>query len=94
MAIIHSMKLRLPLILASQSARRKALLEAEGIEFTVAVAAGVIEAHDATLTPEALTLTNARTKARAVACQHYGALVLGADTLVYLMANPWANRLP
>ena len=71
------MKLRLPLILASQSPRRKALLEAEGIEFTVAVAAGVIEAHDARLIPEALTLTNARRKARAVACQHHGALVLG-----------------
>jgi nucleoside triphosphate pyrophosphatase len=82
------MRLRLPLVLASQSARRKALLEAEGIEFTVAVAAGVIEAHDSTLTPEALTLTNARTKARAVACQHHEALVLAADTLVYLDGEP------
>jgi nucleoside triphosphate pyrophosphatase len=35
-----------------------------------------------------LTLANARAKARSVAAQHAEALVLGADTLVYLDSEP------
>lgn len=82
------MRLRFPLVLASASPRRRELLAEGGFDFSVATADEVTEAHDASLTPEALTQHNARLKAQAVAAGHPGALVLGADTLVYLDAEP------
>jgi septum formation protein len=57
-------------------------------DFAVAAAEEVEEAHDAGLAPAELTEHNARLKAAAVAARHPGALVLGADTLVYLDGEP------
>jgi septum formation protein len=82
------MKLRYPLMLASASPRRRDLLEEAGVAFTVVPAASVEEAHDASLSPSALTQWNARMKAEAVAAECPEALVLGADTLVYLGQEP------
>jgi septum formation protein len=73
-----------PLMLASQSASRQALLKAAGIPFE-AVTSGVDErALEAPLlaegaSPAAIATQLARAKAKAVAAQHPGRLVLGAD---------------
>lgn len=77
----------LPLVLASQSPRRIELLREAGYDFEVRVPE-VEEAHDATLTPEALTIENARRKAVAGAALRPDALVIGADTLVYVDGDP------
>jgi septum formation protein len=82
------MKLPVPMILASLSPRRRSLLEEAGVEFTVLGADEVVERHDPALPPESLTIENARAKARAVAVRRPEALVLGADTLVYLDGAP------
>jgi septum formation protein len=75
------------LILASQSPRRVELMREAGFEFEMVVPE-VKEAHDATISPEALTVENARLKAVAVAQMKPEALVIGADTLVYLDGEP------
>ncbi|MGY8686545.1 MAG: Maf family protein [Verrucomicrobiales bacterium] len=75
------------LILASQSPRRVDLLNEAGYAFE-AIPADVEEAMDASLTPPALTCANAALKARHVAQSHPAAIVLGADTLVYLDDAP------
>ncbi len=72
-----------PLILASASPRRADLLRGLGLKFSVLVSAAE-EAHQEDFTARELCLVNAYRKARAVAKQHPQALVLGADTLVYL----------
>ena len=77
-----------PLILASASPRRVQLMHQAGYTFTALTPEGVEEAHDATLTPEALTVENARRKATAIAHTHPDALGVGADTLVYLAGIP------
>lgn len=82
------MRLRVPLILASQSPRRRELLAEAGVAYELAAPDEVTEAHDAGMTPEELTCHNARLKALAAAKRHSGALVLGADTLVYLDREP------
>lgn len=82
------MELRFPLVLASTSPRRRELLLEGGFAFSVDAQADVEEAHDPALSPEALTSHNARLKAEAVAIRYSGALVLGADTLVYLDGEP------
>ena len=51
-----------PLVLASASPRREELLRGAGFDFEI-VLSQVEEAHDAALTPEQLTLENARRKA-------------------------------
>jgi septum formation protein len=76
-----------PLVLASQSPRRIELLRAAGHRFDVLVPE-VEESHDATLTPAELTIANARLKAAAAASLRPDALVIGADTLVYLDGQP------
>jgi septum formation protein len=76
------------LILASASPRRRHLLEEAGFANFAVVAPRVEEAHDPALTPSALTLENARRKAAAVAASHPDAVVLAADTLVYLDGDP------
>lgn len=76
-----------PLVLASASPRREELLRQAGFEFEI-VLSQVEEAHDATLTPEQLTLENARRKALAVSRIRPEALVIGADTLVYVDGDP------
>jgi septum formation protein len=85
--VIHERK---PLVLASASPRRAELLQQAGIEFEV-ITPEVEEAHDATLTPAALTIENARRKAIAGAQMRMGVVVLGADTLVYVDGEPLAK---
>lgn len=71
------------LILASASPRRAELLRHAGFEFQV-VPVSVPELEWDQLTPAELCQLNAHRKARAVAKQHPDAIVLGADTLVFL----------
>lgn len=78
------------LVLASASPRRAELLGREGIAHEV-ISPQVEEAHDASLTPEELTVENARRKAIAGSVMKPGRLVLGADTLVYVDGEPLAK---
>jgi septum formation protein len=73
-----------PLVLASASPQRKAILEQLGVAFTVAVS-GVEELVCGP--PDEVVLENAYRKAAAVAPQHPGALVLGVDTDVVIGAT-------
>ena len=75
-----------PLILASASPRRRALLAEHGYNFTV-TPADVTEVAPAHLTPAETVRWNARLKARAVARTHPDATILGVDTLVALDAR-------
>ncbi len=68
-------------ILASASPRRRDLLSQHGYQFTV-LPPEVEEIAPPNLTPAEVTLANARLKARVIAEQHPGALVIGADTEV------------
>lgn len=72
-----------PLILASASPRRSELLRQLTVNFTV-VPSDAPELHDEQLTAREISQLNAYRKARAVAKKFPDALVLGADTLVYL----------
>ncbi len=72
-----------PLILASASPRRSELLRQLGVPFRV-VPSDTPEIHPGQLTAREIAQVNAYRKARAVAKQFPDALVLGADTLVYL----------
>ena len=72
-----------PLILASASPRRAELLRELHLDFRV-VPSDAPELHDEQLTARELARLNAFRKARAVAARFPSALVLGADTLVYL----------
>ena len=78
------------LVLASASPRRADLLREAGITFEI-LSTDVEEAHDASLTPEQLTVENARRKALAGSAMRPGLLVLGADTLVYVDGEPLAK---
>lgn len=69
------------LILASQSPRRRALLDMLGIPFEV-VTAGIDETMDPSLPPEENAARVCRAKARAVGRTHPGRLILAADTIV------------
>lgn len=70
-----------PFILASQSPRRRSLLEQLGVEFRVQVSPAEETLHESKSPPE--TVENlARRKVRPVATNHPTALVLAADTLV------------
>ena len=69
------------LILASASPRRRQLLAEHGYTFTVAPA-DVEEVAPAHFTPREVVLWNARIKARAIAREQPGEIVLGVDTLV------------
>ena len=72
-----------PLVLASQSPRRKELLETLGVPFSI-----VIPATDETLrsgeSPEDYVVRVAREKAMEVAARVRGSIVLAADTVVTL----------
>jgi len=72
-----------PLILASSSPRRLVLLRGLGVEFNV-VPSDADEVHNEQLTATEVSQLNAYRKAYAVAKKFPDALVLGADTLVYL----------
>ncbi len=73
----------LKLILASQSPRRKALLQNAGFYFEV-IPSQVDENITAKVTPEDLAGQLARAKAEDLSKQHCDAVVLGADTIVVL----------
>src|SRR5215472_18482489 len=75
-----------PLILASASPRRAELLRQLGLEFKV-VPSDAVELHPDQLTAREVAQINAYRKARSVAKKLPDALVLGADTLVYLGTN-------
>jgi septum formation protein len=68
-----------PLILASRSPQRRAILEQLGVSFSIQIP-DVEELEDGP--PEHVAIENARRKACAVAAQETDALVLGADTIV------------
>ena len=70
-------------ILASGSPRRRELLEAAGLAFEVIVSPAE-EIHDESLGMAGLVEANARLKAEAVAKDYPDAVVMGADTLVWL----------
>ncbi len=72
-----------PLILASASRRRAELLRPLGVPFRV-VPSDAPEVHEDHLTAGELAQLNAFRKARSVAQAYPEALVVGADTLVYL----------
>jgi septum formation protein len=72
-----------PLILASASPRRSDLLRRLGVKFRV-VPSDTPELHPGELTAVEVSRINAYRKARTVAKKFPDALVLGADTLVYL----------
>ena len=76
-----------PLMLASKSAARRALLEAAGIPIEIE-AANIdergIEARAGLSDPEEVAALLAREKAKAVAAKHPGRLVLGADQTLVL----------
>lgn len=71
------------LILASASPRRRELLAGFGLPFEVVVA-GVVEWEDPTVDPAVMVAHNAALKAEAVAALHPEAIVLGADTTVFI----------
>lgn len=71
------------IILASGSPRRRELLELAGLEFEV-IPSPAEEIHDSVLGMAGLCEINARLKAEAVAKDHPEAVVIGADTLVWL----------
>ena len=75
------------LILASASPRRSELMQEAGYEFEIIVPE-VEEAHDETLSCEALTTENAKLKALAAAAMAQDAIVIAADTLVYIDQKP------
>jgi septum formation protein len=72
-----------PLILASASPRRSELLRQLNVPFQVLPSAATEVTHEF-LSPWEICQLNAHRKARAVAKQIPDALVLGADTLVFL----------
>jgi len=72
-----------PIILASASPRRQELLRQMGLRFDV-VPSHAPEVHEAQLTAREVSQLNAYRKAREIAKLNPDALVLGADTLVYL----------
>jgi septum formation protein len=79
----HDRNSRQPLILASASPRRRALLHEYGYEFEVRVPLGVAEIAPAHLSPGETVLANARAKARAGLAQTPDSIVLGVDTEVF-----------
>lgn len=80
-----------PIILASQSPRRRELLAKAGVPFSLVVR-DTEELKDAAMPPQELCLHNARAKAQAVFREHPDSTVIGADTLVFWTAFLLANR--
>jgi len=74
------------IILASGSQQRRKLLELAGIKFSVEKS-HASEKEKIASSCAALVKENALAKAREVACRHKGALVIGADTVVYAGAK-------
>ena len=76
-----------PIILASQSPRRRELLAKAGVPFSLVVR-DTEELKDAAMPPQEICLHNARAKAQAVFREHPDSTVIGADTLVFLDGLP------
>ena len=74
---------KVPLILASQSPRRRELFQMLGLPFSVAVSHLPEEVADG-LPPEAIVRALAAQKAEDIAAAHQNALVIAADTMVAL----------
>jgi len=74
---------QLRLILASASPRRRELLQQLGVPFEVVVAP-VTEHEDISTDPRVMVAHNAELKAEWVAQRHPEAIVLGADTTVFI----------
>jgi len=81
-----------PVILASASPRRAELLRQLKLNFKILPGDAVEVAHEF-LTPQEICQLNAHRKARAVAKKIPDALVLGADTLVFLGQEVFGKRL-
>jgi septum formation protein len=77
----------MPVILASASPRRRELLERAGLEFEI-MHSPAEEIHDASIVPEELCEMNASLKAEAIAAIRPDAIVIGADTLVFIDGEP------
>jgi septum formation protein len=77
----------MPVLLASTSPRRRELLEKAGLVFEI-MPSPAEEVHDATMRPEELCELNATLKAAAVAVLRPEAVVIGADTLVFIDGQP------
>jgi septum formation protein len=77
----------MPVILASASPRRRELLERAGLEFEI-MHSPAEEIHDASIVPEKLCEMNAALKAEAIAAIRPDAIVIGADTLVFIDDEP------
>ena len=75
------------IILASGSPRRRDLLNAEGMAFTV-IPSPAEELHDVEMPLHLLCETNAELKALAVSQDYPDSVVIGADTLVYIDETP------
>ncbi|MBT8777291.1 Maf family protein [Akkermansia muciniphila] len=76
-----------PVILASQSPRRRDLLAKASVPFSIVIR-DTEELKDAALPPRELCLYNARAKAEAVFREHPDSTIIGADTLVFLDGLP------
>jgi septum formation protein len=80
-----------PIILASNSPRRKEILTTAGISFTVEPA-NIEETIDENLSPIDVPVSLARQKARYIYERHPECLVIGADTIVlaegYILGKP------
>jgi len=77
------MKTCFPIILASQSPRRRYLMKQAGIEFTV-IPSLCEERVDPGLSPEACVAQLAEQKAMDIAARNRDAWVIGADTIVVI----------
>lgn len=69
------------IILASQSPRRKQLLEAIGLKFTIDSPSDFEEFHPGDRSALELVELNAMGKAKAVAARHKNAIIIGVDTV-------------
>jgi septum formation protein len=74
-------------VLASTSPRRRELLEKAGLVFEI-MPSPAEEVHDASMRPEELCELNASIKAAEVAARRPEAVVIGADTLVFIDGQP------
>ena len=81
------MKLKTKLILASGSPRRRDMLTAAGLDFEIVVSPAE-EIHDLEMPLHTLCEANAELKALAVSPDYPDAVVIGADTLVYIDQTP------
>jgi len=72
-----------PIILASQSPRRKQLLELAGLSFEV-IPANIDETAFSQLAPENAVLSSAKAKAQSIAVQYPDRWIIAADTIVVI----------